>query len=337
MLAQVQDLHRRAGVVGEREVHPGVRVGGAHGAAEVPRLLLAGAVAAAPLLARPRRPRHVPVHQARRGLGERSRGQGTYLHSPIDFILLCTTDSEHDRTLLSCLVWPWLAGAGDGREREQVHPGGADDGPRLRLHVPPPDRVRQAAAVQARGAARRRGGHRRVHDPGEAGAGEAVHGGHACGQCEWRWPLQAEAGLQSRGTAGAAESESGCGEASGGVGDLTLTRVETRGIWTKEYTANLYQNHLFFYAFVSLAMVVKSKGLNLTVDTLFASLAPVSHVLPSSLCASAPFVLVQVNSVSAYRYGYPRHYNNFKSAWKEQLIDRTFEVDQVDKSLEKRS
>jgi hypothetical protein len=88
---------------------------------------------------------------------------------------------------------------------------------------------------------------------------------------------------------------------------------------------------------VSLAMVVKSKGLNLTVDTLFASLAPVSHVLPSSLCASAPFVLVQVNSVSAYRYGYPRHYNNFKSAWKEQLIDPTFEVDQVDKSLEKRS
>lgn len=85
---------------------------------------------------------------------------------------------------------------------------------------------------------------------------------------------------------------------------------------------------------MSLAMVVKSKGLNLTVDTLFASLAPVTHFLPSSLCASvfkAPFVLVQVNSVSAYRYGYPRLYYNFKSAWREQLIviDPTFEVDQV--------
>lgn len=64
-----------------------------------------------------------------------------------------------------------------------------------------------------------------------------------------------------------------------------------------EFVSELF----IFDTFVSLAMVVKSKGLNLTVDTLFASLAPVSHFLPSSLFASvfkAPFVLDQVNSVT---------------------------------------
>ncbi|XBI57123.1 hypothetical protein VPH35_038590 [Triticum aestivum] len=52
--AQVQDVRGRARVVGEREVHPGVRLRDAGRAPEVPRLLLQGARAAATLLARAR-------------------------------------------------------------------------------------------------------------------------------------------------------------------------------------------------------------------------------------------------------------------------------------------
>jgi hypothetical protein len=77
---QVQDLHRGAGLVGEREVHTSLRLRGAHGAAQVPRLLLPGPGAAAALLARRPRPRrrHVPLHQVRRRLGQRPHGQGIF-------------------------------------------------------------------------------------------------------------------------------------------------------------------------------------------------------------------------------------------------------------------
>ncbi|XP_039773363.1 uncharacterized protein LOC120641353 isoform X4 [Panicum virgatum] len=201
--AQVQDLHRGPGLVREREVHPGVRLGGAHGAPQVPRLLLAGSGAAAPLLARPRpRRRHVPLHQVRRRLGQRPSGQG----------------------------------AGDRAEREQVRTGGPGDGPRLRLHAPPAVGVREAAAVQARRAARRRGGHHRVHGAGEAGAREAVHDGNGCGggrRRGRRGALQAAAAFQCLRAGGAAKGEGGCGEASGGVGG-SLT-VDTRRAYRLEY------------------------------------------------------------------------------------------------------
>ncbi|XP_040381245.1 uncharacterized protein LOC102699415 isoform X2 [Oryza brachyantha] len=141
LFTQVQDIHRGQRVVGEREIHPGVRLAGAVRDDAVPGHPLAGARRRRALLADQPHP-HVRLHQARRRLGQRPPG----------------------------------GGAADRRAGQPVREGADEHGLRLRLHAAPAHRVRQAAPVQARRAGEGRRDLRRLHGvPGE-GPPPGVHG-----------------------------------------------------------------------------------------------------------------------------------------------------------------
>ncbi|XP_065015149.1 uncharacterized protein LOC103980687 isoform X2 [Musa acuminata AAA Group] len=112
--AQVQDLRRGEGVVGELEVHPGLRLTGAVRDDSLPRLHDEGADARTPLLAHKRR-QPVQVDQVCSGLGQQTPREG----------------------------------ASHGEGREQLHLGGSENGVRVPVHVAPTNRVRQAVAVRA--------------------------------------------------------------------------------------------------------------------------------------------------------------------------------------------